>query len=128
MDQTTGSLVSITTSTRYARGVVYVGLAFIAHGLIWGAIPAPFALAFSCVLILVERLAGELADIIIGAVLAADKEVSSLLQTTRGTTFQDELKLELYGPIVSIGLALTAAVIGISLKPWLILGFQWLGT
>lgn len=121
------NLVSNTMASRQARGVVYVGLAFLAHCLIWAAIPAPFALAFSAALILVERLAGELADTILGAVAARDEVASKLMDARPATGFRDELKFELFGPSAAIGLAVLAAVAGLLLKPWLAPGLQWLG-
>ena len=121
------NLVSNTIASRQARGVVYVGLAFLAHCVIWAAIPAAFALALSSALILVERLAGELADTIIGAVAASDREFSSLMRSRPAAVFRDELKFELFGPSAAIALAVLAAVAGLLLKPWLAPGLQWLG-
>ena len=81
MAQVSDNLVSNTIAARQARGVVYVGLAFLAHCVIWAAIPAAFALALSFALVLVERLAGELADTIIGAVAYRDDATREPLPT-----------------------------------------------
>jgi|GEM_PF-5918265 hypothetical protein len=121
------NLVSNTMASRQARGVVYVGLAFLAHCLIWAAIPAPFALALSSALVLVERLAGELTDTILGAVAARDEVASKLMDARPAAGFRDELKFELFGPSAAIALAVLAAVAGLLLKPWLAPGLQWLG-
>ena len=115
------NLVSNTMASRQARGVVYVGLAFLTHCVIWAAIPAPFALAFSAALIMVECLAGELADTILSAV------ASKLMDARPAAGFRDELKFELFGPSAAIGLPALAAITGLLLKPWIEPGFQWLG-
>lgn len=127
MAQIPDDLVSNTMAARQARGAVYVGLAFLAHCVIWAAIPVPFALAFSAALILVERLAGELADTIIGAIAATDEVLSKVLDARPAAGFRDELKFELFGPSAAIGLAVLAAIAGLLLKPWLAPGLQWLG-
>lgn len=127
MAHTPDNPVSNTMASRQARGVVYVGLAFLAHCVIWAAIPAPFALALSSALILVERLAGELTDTILGAVSANDEVASKPIDARPAPGFRDELKLELFGPSTAIGLAVLAAVAGLLLKPWLAPGLQWLG-
>lgn len=121
------NLVSNTLASRQARGVVYVGLAFLTHCAIWAAIPVPFALAFSAALILVERLAGELADTILGAVAAREEVASKLTDARPAAGFRDELIFELFGPSAAIGLAVLAAVAGLLLKPWIEPGLQWLG-
>ena len=121
------NLVLNTITSRQARGVVYVGLAFLAHCLIWAAIPASYALALSATLVVVERLAGELADTILGAVAARDEVAPKLIDARPGADFRDELKFELFGPSAAIALAVLAAVAGLLLKPWLAPGLQWLG-
>lgn len=121
------NLVSNTMASRQVRGVVYLGLAFLAHCLIWASIPAAYALALSATLVVVERLAGELADTIVAAVAARDNSVAELSQTVPTAGFRDELKFELFGPSAAIALAALAAVAGLMLKPWIAPGLQWLG-
>lgn len=124
MAQASDNLISNTIAARQARGVVYVGLAFLAHCVIWAAIPAAFALALSFALILVERLAGEMADTIVGAVASRDGASREPLPVGG---FRSNLKFELFGPLASILLAMLAAVAGLALKPWLAPVLQWLG-
>lgn len=121
MSSTHVHLVSTSMATRDARGVVYVGMAFVVHFLIWASIPPAFALAISAALILIERLAGELADNIIGAVAASDSAAREDLAAASPNSFGQELKLELLGPAASIGLAALAAIAGTILAPWLAL-------
>lgn len=118
MSSTHIHLVSTSMATRDARGVVYVGLAFVVHCLIWASIPPAFALAISAALILMERLAGELADSIIGAIAATDSRMTEHLSSGNAANFYHQLKLELIGPAASIGLATLAAIIGAVLTPW----------
>ncbi len=127
MVQTLDGIASNTMAARNARGVVYVGLAFLVHCAIWAAIPVPFALALSSALVLVERLAGELTDTIIGAVAANSRDFSEMTQASPAAGFRSELKFELFGPSASIALAMLAAVAGLALKPWLAPALQWLG-
>lgn len=124
MAQAADNLVTNTIAARQARGVVYVGLAFLTHCVIWAAIPAAFALALSFALILVERLAGEMADTILGAVTSRDGASREPLPVGG---FRSNLKFELFGPVISIGLAMLAAVAGLTLKSWLAPVLQWLG-
>jgi hypothetical protein len=124
MAQASDNLVTSTIAARQARGVVYVGLAFLAHCVIWAAIPAAFALALSFALIMVERLAGEMADTIVDAVISRDGATREPLP---GVGFRSSLKFELFGPVISIGLAMLAAVAGLTLKSWLAPVLQWLG-
>lgn len=120
-------LASNTIAARNARGAGYAALAFLAHCLIWAAVPATFALALSAALVLVERLAGELADTIIAAVSARDGVTAELMRAPPAADFRHELKLELFGPSAAIVLAVLAAGAGLALKPWLAPGLQWLG-
>lgn len=124
MAQASDNLVTSTIAARQARGVVYVGLAFVTHCVIWAAIPAAFALALSFALILVERLAGEMADTILDAVTSRDGAIREPLPVGG---FRSNLKFKLFGPVISIGLAMLAAVAGLVLKPWITPGLQWLG-
>ncbi|WLR98747.1 hypothetical protein [Shinella sumterensis] len=116
--------MSNTIAARQARGVVYMGLAFLTHCMIWSAIPAAFALAMSFALILVERLAGEMADTIIDAVMSREEATR---EPSPRVGFRSSLKFELFGPVASIVLATLAAVAGRALKPWLAPALQWLG-
>lgn len=124
MAQVSDNLVSTTNPTHQARGVVYVGLAFVTHCVIWAAVPAAFALALSFALILIERLAGEMTDTIVDAVTSRDGATREPLP---GAGFRSNLKFELFGPVISIGLAMLAAVAGLTLKSWLAPVLQWLG-
>ncbi len=124
MAQASDILVTSTIAARQARGVVYMGLAFLTHCMIWAAIPAAFALALSFALILVERLAGEMADTIVGALMSRDGATREPLP---GVGFGSNLKFELFGPLTSIVLAMLAALAGLLLKPWIGPGLQWLG-
>lgn len=124
MVQAADNLVSNTIAARQARGVVYIGLAFLTHCMIWAAIPAAFALALSFALILVERLAGEMADTIVDAVTSRD---GATHEPMPGIGFRSNLKFELFGPLTSIVLAMLASVAGLTLKSWLAPVLQWLG-
>lgn len=76
-------LVSTSMAARDARVIVYVGLAFVVHFLIWASVPPAFALALSAALILIERLAGELADSIIGPVAVSDSTMAEHFASIR---------------------------------------------